>query len=371
MPQIDIQDCENTTYCDQDSAPIIEPEDLRETNDGGGGFSPLVHTIETSDQNAMPDTYRDYRRRSCPEELQAVGEAYETIDERDDSDFINRLIRCRTRAYFYRNKITEEVKVMSSCCRLRWCPFCAESRKYRVQEAVKTWLPDMRRPKFLTLTLKHTASPLSHQIKHLYSSFQKLRKSKYFRDHIEGGVWFFQIKQSENDGLWHPHLHCLIDALFMPRQHLSDMWYRITKTSVVVDIRQVKNQATMVDYVARYAAKPGDLKDMDIETRVELIDALHGRRLVGTWGSGRELSFRHVKQSDANDWQRLSDFTMVTARYRFDENARLIFNAWKNGTTLSEPVLVKGMAYVKDDHFIKKRIRASDSHNQLSFEFFR
>ena len=332
-------------------------------------IDPLVHTIVTTGQNARPVSYRDFRNRFHTAEVMAVSEAYEYIDQQDGSKFLSRLDACKSRAYFHRHAETGQVRVISSCCRLRWCPFCAEGRKWRVQEEVKTWLPDAQRPKFLTLTLKHTDQSLHDQVDHLYKSFQKLRKAKYFKDHVAGGIWFFQVKQSKTDGLWHPHLHCLLDATFMPRKHLSKMWLKITGTSMVVDIRQVKDEKTMIEYVARYAAKPGSLSLMNGDVRVALIRSLHGRRLVGTWGSARRLSFRTVKPDDSAKWQRLANFTMVAALYDHDENARKIFNAWKTNQPLSEPLQITSMANISDDHFVRKRIRGKDCYGQCKFTF--
>jgi len=331
---------------------------------------PLVHTLETSDHVALPKTYWEHRVSFCYDEYNAVADAYEYIDMTEGTKFVSQLNTCKTHAYFYRHAETGDVKVISSCCRLRWCPFCADGRKFRIQEEVKRWLPSVGRPKFLTLTLKHTESPLEHQIKHLYESFQKLRKSVYFRKHVAGGLWFFQVKKSETDGLWHPHLHCLIDSVFMPREYLSDLWHKITKTSMVVDIRQVKDEDSVIDYVARYAAKPAVMERMPGDVRVELIQALHGRRLVGTWGNAKDLSFRTVKQEDSAQWQRLAAYDHVTSRYRSDDNARSIFNAWKNNQPLPEPLSLIGMADLTDDHFIKKRVRSKDCYGQCTFSFF-
>ena len=358
----------STPHSEKTVEDLDDEKNGLDLNDSFCDHSPLVHTLETSGVGSMPDTFRDHLRNRHQLELDAVQESYRAIDNDIGSNYFDKQLACRSRAYFHRHKETGDIKVISNCCRLRWCPFCAEGRKFRIQETVKDWLPDMQRPKFLTLTLKHTTAPLSHQIKHLYESFQKFRKLKFVRDNTSGGVWFFQIKISESDGLWHPHLHCLIDAVYMSRKYLAQLWEDVTGNSMVIDIRGVVDGQRVADYVARYAAKPGMLSDMSVEESVEMVQALHGRRLVGTWGSARHLSFRTVKQEDANSWQRIADFQIVTARYRSDKNARLIFNAWKKNEPLAELVYLTGATSPPDDHFIKKRVRSVDCYGQ-SFLF--
>jgi hypothetical protein len=108
--------------------------------------------------------------------------------------------------------------------------------------ALLEWLPTVTAPKFITLTLKHSPAPLSHQISTLYGCFRKLRKTKLLTKTVRGGIWFFQVKQSAADYLWHPHLHIVVDSPYIPKHQLSRAWLSITKTSQIVDIRQITNR---------------------------------------------------------------------------------------------------------------------------------
>jgi hypothetical protein len=189
----------------------------------------------------------------------------------------------------------------------------------------------------MTLTIRHSSAPLSHQITSLYHAFQKLRKLRDFKDLVFGGVWFFQIHVGKSDGLWHPHLHCLIDGLYIPQRLLSDLWKSCTSGSSVVDIRAVKDEKKIAEYVARYSARPSFLSLLNDDNAVELVQALHGRRLCGKWGCAKDVLLGQPKCVDRDKWHNVGSFTFVMNLADTDDRAKRIVNAWKTGEPLSEP----------------------------------
>jgi hypothetical protein len=245
---------------------------------------------------------------------------------------------CRRRAWFVRHKETGQVRVVSNACRLRWCPLCSRAHQNLIEHNVKDWLKEAKQPKFLTLTLKHTEAQLAHQVDNLYRFFLRFRRLKEIRKSLHGGVWFFQIKRSESDYLWHPHLHCIIDADYMPHALLSKLWLRTTIGSSVVDIRSVKDDDTIAEYVARYCARPSELKHLGQFDCYELISSMHGRRLCGTWGTAKSIQLTAKCDPDKLAWTRVGDWSYVINMLNDDENARKIFNAWRTNTPLEEGV---------------------------------
>lgn len=325
-------------------------------------LAPLVHAIETTGHNQMPRTYRQHSESACKPEIDATREAYALMSGKNQQKRLDSFDTCRIGAWFVRHVLTGDLRVATKSCKLRWCPLCAKKRSWFLVEQIKPWAESVHRLKFLTLTLKHSDAPLHDQIDNLYTFFQKFRKLKYLKDHMHGGVWFFQIKKSESSGQWHPHLHCLIDAEFMHREKLSQLWQRTTLTSMVVDIRKADDTAKVAEYVGRYSARPSTLAELDIGDRLEMVEALHGRRLMGTWGTAKykpeyeyqdeagkildskpddmenilcnELSHTGIatalkKPADAGDWKYIAGWSTVHGCLRDDDNARKIFHAWK------------------------------------------
>lgn len=335
----------------------------------GDPASSKLDTIETSVDFEPNPSYRSHRASFHSAELPAAQYVYRELDFQDNTKRTDQLESCRTKAYFYRHEITGKIKVRSSCCRLRWCPMCAGSRRYLVQEAVGAWVGGVEKPKFLTLTLKHSTAPLEHQLKHLYGSFRKLRVNRYLRGNVHGGVWFFQVKRSSDGGSWHPHLHCLIDSTWLDHGIVSSAWLKITGTSCVVDIRAVHSLEGVADYVSRYAAKPSQLSTLDGPLRIELVRALHGRRLVGAWGTAKSMSFRPVRPPDAGSWHNIGYYTYVAAMYRTDINARKIFRAWKQDTPLAEGIDMSRVEDFVDNRERHPQVMAFEPAKQLRFAF--
>lgn len=293
-----------------------------------------LDTLETTALSRPPQTYRDYCQSHCLAELIATREVYQSFDIPRSAARLDLFDSCRSYAWFARNKLTGLVRVLSSSCKLRWCPMCASTRRWFLTQQVAPWLMDCKKPKFLTLTLAHTNSPISSQIDYLYKCFRKLRNFKLLKDSIVGGIWFFQIKKSKADELWHPHLHCVIDSEYMDKFLLSAAWAQITKTSKIVDIKTVTSIDEMAKYVARYAARPSILSELDPTDRLSLVSALHGRRLVGTWGSGRSISLRPVKPPDSDDWVHVGNWQTVVGCLDSDYRARAIWRAYQTDTPL-------------------------------------
>lgn len=301
-------------------------------------MSSSVHALETTGHITMPSTYRQHSTSHCIEEVEATRAVYASFDDRAAERRLGSFDTCRHRSWFVRNEDTGMVRVATKSCKLRWCPLCAKKRQWFLVEQVRPWAESVDRLKFLTLTLKHSDAPLRQQIDNLYKFFQKFRKLKYLRDHLYGGIWFFQIKKSERSGQWHPHLHCLIEADYMPHAKLSQLWQRTTLGSTIIDIRPAGDAAKVAEYVGRYSARPSTLADLEQSDRVEVVQALHGRRLMGVWGTARDMALTMKKPDDADQWKYVGQWITVHGVLDYDENARKIFNAWRKDEPLESGV---------------------------------
>jgi len=296
--------------------------------------SSLVHPLETSVQRQLPTSYRLYRIEQNPDLYEKAKQLYSALDAVDYTSHIDRLSACRSRSWFSRHEDTGKVRVFTTTCKLRWCPMCNAARKNWLRKSVGAWIEDITEPKFMTLTLRHCDKPLADQIRLLYTYFRNLRRSSYFNRKVSGGIWFFQLKKSDTDDLWHPHLHCVLDSDFLPHNHLSLLWERITHGSPIVDIRQVRNPESAADYVARYATSPANLNHLETDDAVECFRALHGKRICGTWGSARKVPLRPPVTDDKEAWKHIGGWSVVTQCADSHEAAALILKAWLTDSCL-------------------------------------
>jgi hypothetical protein len=158
--------------------------------------------------------------------------------------------------------------------------------------------------KLVTLTLRHRDQPLRHQVDRLIESFRTLRKRPLWRDAIEGGVGFLEVKYKPETDRWHPHLHILCTGAWIYQPDLASTWHAITGDSFEVDIRLCKDLSRVACYVVKYASKPIDAVLYKHARRLrEAILALQGRHMCMTFGTFR--GWKLTKQGDGDDWQML------------------------------------------------------------------
>ena len=292
--------------------------------------SSQLDTLETSIHSGTPTSYAEFRRSRFKTEFECANELYEDMDHEDGKDRLSKLRECREFAYFARNSETGKVRVISNSCRLRWCPVCAEVRRIQIQRGVFEWLSHIRNPKFLTLTMSHDTLPLSDQIQSLYDAFRLFRRYKSLKTAVRGGIWFFQVKKSEIDNLWHPHLHICLDSDFIDKKLLSVEWLRATGNSYIIDIRKVENESEVSNYVARYSAQPCKMSSIPKGDRSEIANVLFGKRLFGKFGTGRKCCFISEGSKESSVWQRLGNWHDFIVNRPFFPAIQQIIKAWQN-----------------------------------------
>ncbi len=298
----------------------------------------------------FPDSYRQHKARFDPDELSATLETFASEDNSSSERSLLALQNCSSFAWFVRHADTGEVRVHSSKCRQRWCPICSQTLANWRKMALVDYVSSLDRPKFVTLTLKHSNAPLRHQINALYDAFRNLRKLQLLKKTIQGGIWFFQVKQAKSDGCWHPHLHIVVDSSYLPKNQLSRAWLLITHTSKIVDIRLIRDVNQTAKYVARYSARPAALAPLSHLHRQELVAAMAGRRLCGTWGTARRIPLKPPHCVDPEKWINLGNWSLVINCQSASAAARSIVRAWVTASPLPQDCTLAGIES-EIDHF--------------------
>lgn len=201
---------------------------------------------------------------------------------------LERFRRCGQRAVVQRS-VTDPAKLRIRCdrCGDRFCVPCQRVRAHRLAGRVTARMK-LERHRFITLSLKSAAVPLVAQIARLNTAFAALRKAPLWQRTQRGGVAFLEVTLNEETGLWHPHLHVLVEGKFVAQASLSAAWLTVTGDSPVVHIAAVRDVAGVVDYVVRYVTKPlGKTLPRAAEALAEFIGASRGRRFVTTFGTWR------------------------------------------------------------------------------------
>lgn len=221
-----------------------------------------------------------------------------------DDDRVNRFADCGDQAYVLR-RIDDPtvVRVAGSACHDRWCLPCARDRARTIAANLIDHTEGLTL-RFLTLTLKHSDTPLSDQLQRLGKAFAGLRRSAAWRKRVQGGAAMIECRYDDLTRQWHPHLHCVIEGSFFPQPVIRRLWHKITGDSYIVDIRLARGHAELHRYVSKYVTKPWTGAVIREPARLhELIQALAGRRLCTTYGTWRGFCLTEMPPGDA--WENL------------------------------------------------------------------
>ena len=332
---------------------ILYPKQSTETIDKGPASVCALEARVTIDRKLANRTYGDTMRRRFEPRFSTAKLLYSMVDDLDFKNFSSRLSDCRSGAFFVRHEETGEIQVRSHHCGLRWCPMCAASRQAWIASECERWFIQVDQPRLVTLTMRHTNAPLADQVNELYDHFRKFRRRKFFADRTKGGVWFFHIKKSQSDHKWHPHLHMLIDSDFLEHKLIRKLWLKITGDSDIVHIKAVTNPTNSVKHAARYSAEPCDLSTLALVDGLELYYSLNGRRLAGSWGSARSISFRPKPPADKKKWHNIGSYDMVRKLKDSDDNASKIWKAYCLGKPVASGVSMYALELEIYDNFMR------------------
>lgn len=300
--------------------------------------SSRLDRLETSPPLRLPLTYADHARQPVLSEWEATDSALSAIYVDSNPARLVRFRECRKYAFFFRGVVTGTVELHSNACHNRWCPICARARAAQVKDSVTAWTAARSDLKMITLTLRSSDIPLGEQVDHLHESFRRLRKNVYWQSLVRGGIWFLQTTYNSKTKQWHPHIHILADADYMPKRLLSTLWERSSNGSFIVDIKRIFETAEATNYVSRYVSRPHELSTLDRDKRVELITELHSRRLCGTFGTGRECRIGHHIEQPIEETTYIGSWRAVVKLANVDPHAYAILLCWSSGFALPQGV---------------------------------
>jgi hypothetical protein len=213
-----------------------------------------------------------------------------------DGKRVERFENCGKNAWVYQDKDAPQYfKVSSDTCRDRWCLPCGQARARAIAANVAERM-SANRFRFVTLTLKSTDAKLPDLLRKLARCFARLRRVEPWRTTQKGGVSFTEVKHDAVLDTWNVHAHILTEGGYIKKDKLSKAWRKITGDSFIVHLALIKHASEVVSYVTKYVSKPLDRTVVcDRDTLHTAIEALHGYRMVTTFGTwrGTDLTVRN------------------------------------------------------------------------------
>lgn len=253
---------------------------------------------------------------------------------------MDRFCNCGSGLWLQRSADGEDLRLSCNTCKNRFCIPCKAAQAARISKSVTAMMKG-KVTRFLTLTQRHNNTPLRDQIDRLYRNFLELRRRVFWKSNVKGGVAFLEVKVSEFDGLWHPHLHIIITGRWIDAREISREWLAVTGDSSIVKIKAVKEDAGVAAYVTKYVTKVIDHSVFHTPDKLdECILALRGRRLCFTIGDWRGKELDEVPKDD-KVWINVGDLYQLrrSAAENSEEATRWIHAAIRKWPTL-EPFLL-------------------------------
>lgn len=225
-------------------------------------------------------------------------------------------------------------RIACTTCKDRFCVPCADSRSHRIGRRLRAHVDD-NAISFLTLTLRDSDVPLTELLDKILRSFRRLRQWSIWKRDVAGGVAFLELKFNADKQRWHPHLHVIMEAGYIPQSALADRWLEITKTSFHVDIRRATTADEAIRYVTKYGSKPLNQSFVADDDRLdEAIDALKGRHLAIVFASWRGWCLSD--DDEYEKWPVVASLSALIARGRRGDPDALTILEFLQCTTLIE-----------------------------------
>lgn len=245
--------------------------------------------------------------------------------------------QCGSSLWLKRNTEGTDVKLVCNKCHNRMCIPCGNDRAALITENLAQIL-DAKHTRFMTFTLRHSQTPLRDQLHRLRHSFNMLRRHKSWKESVRGGAAFLEVKISEKDGMWHPHLHLMVEGQFWDQREISREWHCVTGDSSIVHIKAMDDVAAMARYVTKYVTKPASKEIFcDAEKLDEFICAMKGQRLCFTFGSWRGLKLEEVPDDNVT-WISVGNVSYLKSKATDgDEDAK----RWIGVASRKWPLLAK------------------------------
>lgn len=173
----------------------------------------------------------------------------------------------------------------------------------------------MRWPLLVTLTMPHQSdTSCPSDVRKLRRALGKLRRLRWFRRAVKGGITSIEVTCGKNG--WHPHAHMLIDCVWLSvtvpapdwtvsrdkmrsafvraRREVGEQWALCLGETRRLQVAISRARPEVAREVLKYAVKPQELADSEMPL-APLLDILRVSRLVSAFGSVRECRLAELR----------------------------------------------------------------------------
>lgn len=194
-------------------------------------------------------------------------------------------------------------------CNRRWCPECAQIRASTLVDRYGRIVELLPSCLFWTTTIHHEArDSAAESFARVRPAIKKIRRQKWFREKVRGGIWAIEVSSGDNG--WHIHVHWLLDCDWLSvttpapsrlnsktvnnrlrrasQRETGEQWALVVgQESAITWIRRAAPGTTRE--VLKYSVKPEKLESAK-GSLSELFKAMKSVRMAAPWGSIRKAA---------------------------------------------------------------------------------
>ncbi len=304
-------------------------------------YSKLDPTTSAVDRELHPSPSQRYRFKGLELDRQLVYSALMQLYANETP--VRNFEKCGDQSFVVYSPSRGRFEVRANGCNQRVCPKCRYARSAKWGRSIENLLGEVKplEWRFLTLTLKHSPTPLFQQLDRLQASFRKLRQRKFWKSCADGGVAVIEVTFNVATNEWHPHLHILVKGVFIDMFELSRQWRDITGDSFIIKPVEVEDGPRAAHYLAKYLGKaPGLSKAKEpIFKTGEWIIGMKNRKMMYRFGNALlPLDDCDLKDPDEgfDDWEMVGSLDSLLARAAGGErSANSILEALSSSTIIA------------------------------------
>lgn len=218
-------------------------------------------------------------------------------------------IDCGSHIWLAYSEFRDAYALRRDYCGHRLCPACGPLFSQRRSETLLRKLPWRVKKndfKFITLTLTSNDDPLGKQLADLTRAFRRLRQTGIWNKTVLYGAAQIEVTINPETLQWHPHVHIVARAHFIPWAELKEAWIKASRGSSIVHVVAARSKSGVISYVTKYATKSFDLANIlrVPSAYLHLYEAFKRRRQFITFGTWPEAPKRKSKTDVVpNDWK--------------------------------------------------------------------
>lgn len=260
----------------------VPPSPVRQERNGSSGAEPSPsHPLKLDTRGVKSQaTQTWFKLKNLPIRDSMV----RSLDGAGRSDLSDPIRGCHSQQSFKQCVKCKTAKPFWNHCDVRYCPVCQPTLARKRADELKWWVDSIKQPKHVVLTLRNVANIDRGFMRGVKLSLSKLRRRK-FASGWKGGLYSLEVTNTGKG--WHVHIHLLVDARWIDQLELAKQWAMVLgQDKAIVKVQDARG----LDYlkeVAKYVVKGTDLALWQTPHLIELIDALEGVRMFGTFGSLR------------------------------------------------------------------------------------